>query len=36
MGIQGVFLKRKLPRLDAKDTRWSEWEQQYPSSRLMK
>jgi hypothetical protein len=31
-----IFYNRVLPRLEAKDIRWSAWEREYPSTRLMK
>ncbi len=36
IGIQGTFFKRRLPYVQSKDTLWSDWEAEHPSSKLMK
>jgi hypothetical protein len=36
MGIQGVFFQRVLPKVNSKDTDWSKWKKEYPSTKLMK
>jgi hypothetical protein len=36
MGIQGVYFKRWLPKLSYQDTKWQEWVQKHPDSRIMK
>ena len=35
LGIQGVYFKRKLPKLASDDTRWQEWQVRHPDSRIM-
>ena len=35
LGIQGVYFKRKLPKLASDDTRWREWQVRYPDSKIM-
>ncbi len=36
MGIQGVYFERWLPTLSYQDTRWQEWFERYPHSKIMK
>ena len=35
-GIQGVYLNRRLPEIQSTDTRWSEWKNAYPQTKVMK
>ena len=35
MGIQGVYFKRWLPRLESDDTHWKKWKEKHPQSRIM-
>jgi hypothetical protein len=36
MGIQGVYFERWLPKLSYQDTKWQEWVNKHPHSRIMK
>ena len=36
MGIQGHYFKRRLPRIDAKDTQWGEWVDRHPQSKVLR
>jgi hypothetical protein len=36
MGIQGVYFERWLPKLSSQDTKWQEWVNKHPHSRIMK
>jgi hypothetical protein len=36
MGIQGIYFKRWLPKLVSEDTRWRNWKEKHPHSRIMK
>lgn len=35
MGIQGVYYKRWLLKLDSDDTRWQNWQEQHPHTRIV-
>ena len=35
MGIQGIYFKRWLPKLASEDTRWQNWKQKHPNSKIM-
>ena len=34
--IQGVYFDRRLPEIPSTDTRWSEWSEAHPQTKLMK
>jgi hypothetical protein len=36
MGIQGVYFKRRLPKIDSEDTKWKKWYRKYPDSKILK
>ena len=36
MGIQGIYFKRRLPKLASEDTRWQDWKEKHPGSSIMK
>ena len=36
MSIQGVYFNKRLPKLAFEDTRWDEWHNQHPHSKIMK
>ncbi len=36
MSIQGVYFKRKLQEVSSEDTRWKDWVQKHPESRVVK
>jgi hypothetical protein len=36
MGIQGIYFKRRLPKLQSEDTNWQNWKKKHPQSRIMK
>jgi hypothetical protein len=35
MSIQGVYFKRRLPAISSDDTRWKDWVEKHPNSKLM-
>ena len=35
MSIQGVYFKRWLPAISSADTRWKDWVEKHPESKLM-
>jgi hypothetical protein len=35
MSIQGVYFKRWLPAISSVDTRWKDWVEKHPESKLM-
>ena len=36
MSIQGIYFKRWLPKLASENTRWQNWKEKHPQSRIMK
>jgi hypothetical protein len=36
MSIQGVYFKRRLQEVSSEDTRWKDWVQKHPESRVVK
>jgi hypothetical protein len=36
MGIQGVYFKRWLHKIDSKDTKWKKWHKKHPASKILK
>ncbi|MFC1798891.1 DUF3179 domain-containing (seleno)protein [Thermodesulfobacteriota bacterium] len=35
MGIQGVYFKRRLPKVSSHDTLWEHWKKRYPESKIL-
>ena len=35
MGIQGVYFKRWLPKMDSNDTHWKYWKRRHPDSLIL-
>ena len=36
MSIQGVYFKRRLPEISSEDTRWQDWVEKHPNSKILK
>lgn len=36
MGIQGKYFKRWLPVVESEDTRWDDWQESHPHSRILR
>jgi len=35
MGIQGIFFKQWLPKLESEDTQWAKWRRKNPNSKII-
>ncbi len=35
MGIQGVYFKKWLPKMPSEDTRWRDWVNKHPDSKIL-
>ncbi len=35
MGIQGIFFKQWLPKLESEDTQWEKWRRKNPDSKII-
>jgi hypothetical protein len=35
MSIQGVYFKRWLPKLESDDTRWQNWQEKHPHTKIL-
>jgi hypothetical protein len=36
MSIQGFYFKRRLPMISSEDTRWKDWVEKHPNSKILK